>query len=371
MSYELQEDNLKEVEEHDAKCPSCGASIKFDPSSGKLTCPYCGYEEEIETPESFEEQYAQEIDFETAEAQQSFEWGSEKKVVICDACAAEMIYDALEVANVCPYCGSNHVMEAAAKNSLEPNGIVPFSVNKEQANSNFRRWIKSRWFAPNQAKKSAKADAFSGVYLPYWTFDTNTKTNYSARYGIDRRVTDKDGKTHTVTDWYSTRGTYKMFIDDYLVRASKRYNDSILKKVEPFETNKSLTFNQDYLHGYIAERYSVGLRDGWDHAKSEIQSMLYSQITTHIKRRHNAQRVSNLNIHTVHSNVKFKYLMLPLWLSSFKYKDKIYQFMVNGQTGKVGGQSPISPIKVAIAVVLGLIAAGIVLYLYQQSEGNI
>lgn len=369
MSNERQEEYLKEVDEHDAKCPTCGASIQFNPESGKLHCSFCGYEEEVEQPDSIEDQFAQELDFHQAEAQKSFEWGKEKKVVICDACAAEMIYDALEVANVCPYCGSNHVMEAAAENSLEPNGIIPFAVTKEQANSNFRKWIKRKWFAPNEAKRSAKADAFSGVYLPYWTFDSKTRTRYSARYGKNRTVSDKDGKTRTVTDWYHTSGTYERFIDDHLVRASKRYNDRILKQVEPFGTHQSLTFNKDFLHGYIAERYSVGLEEGWEQAKQEIHSRLRSEIDSHIRQRHFADKVANLQISTVHSKVKYKYLMLPLWLSSFKYKEKIYQFMVNGQTGKVGGQSPISPIKVAFAVLLGLIAVGIFLYL--NNEGYI
>ncbi len=369
MSFELQKDNLNEVDEHDAKCPSCGASIQFNPASGKLSCPYCGYEEEVEQPASEDEQFAKELDFKSAVAQKSFEWGKEKKVVICDACAAEMIYDALEVANVCPYCGSNHVMEAAAENSIEPNGIVPFAVTKEQANSNFRKWIKRRLFAPNEAKRSAKADAFSGVYLPYWTFDTKTRSTYTAKYGKNRTVKDKDGKTHVETDWYSTSGTYERFIDDHLVRASKRYNDRILKKVEPFETNSSLSFNKDFLHGYIAERYSVGIEEGWGQAKSEIRHQLLREIDRHIRTKHFADKVSNLQIKTDHLKVKYKYLMLPLWLSSFKYKEKIYQFMVNGQTGLVGGESPISPIKVAFAVLIGLIVTGIFYYFY--SEGYI
>ena len=366
MTHERQEEYLKEVDEHDAKCPTCGASIQFNPSSGKLHCNYCGYEEDVVQPEALEDQFAKELDFNQAESQKSFEWGKEKKVVICDACAAEMIYDALEVANVCPYCGSNHVMEAAAENSLEPNGIIPFAVTKEQANVNFRKWIKRKWFAPNEAKRSAKADAFSGVYLPYWTFDTNTRSSYTARYGKNRTVTDKDGKTHVETDWYNTSGTYERFIDDHLVRASSRYNENILRQVEPFGTNQSLTFNKDFLHGYIAERYSVGLEDGWLQAKAEIRKQLHQEIDSHIRMRHNADKVSNLQVSVVYSKVKYKYLMLPLWLSSFKFKDKIYQFMVNGQTGRVGGQSPISPIKVAFAVLLGLIAAGIVIYLYNE-----
>lgn len=348
------------VDEYAAKCPSCSASIKFDPSTGKLTCPYCGYDEEIPKPELKKEQIAQELDFESALERSSFNWGDEKKIVICDACGAESLYDALEIANVCPYCGSNHVMEAAAENALAPNGIIPFGITREEADVNFQKWIKRKWFAPKEAKQNAKADAFHGVYLPFWTFDTVTASQYKAQYGINRTVTDEDGNTRTETDWYKTSGFYQEFIDDYLVRATKRYDENLLEKVEPFDTNNSLAFSKEYLSGYIAERYSIGLDEGWEIAQKGIHDHLEYQIRSHIKRQHHADDVRFLKFSTTYSDIKFKYVMLPIWVSSFRYKEKTYQFLVNGQTGKVGGQSPISAIKVTITVLIILIAVVLV-----------
>ncbi|RUL50510.1 MULTISPECIES: hypothetical protein [Lysinibacillus] len=359
-------ETLVEVHEHDAKCPSCGASIKFNPVNGKLTCPYCHHEEEIPDAELELDEEVEELDFESAVTRSSFSWGAEKKVVICDACAAEMVYDALEVANVCPYCGSNHVMESHAENSLAPNGIVPFEVSSQQADENFRKWIKSRWFAPNKAKRSAKAEAFSGIYLPYWTFDTKTASQYTAKYGKDRTETDSEGDTHTVTDWYNTSGFYQEFIDDHLILATTRYQMDILEKIEPFKLKESRPYKRDFLSGYIAERYSIGLEDGWTQAKKEIHAHLKEQIKNKITYEHNADHVKNIKFSTVHSNITYKYLMLPVWLSSFKYKNKSYQFMVNGQTGQVGGQSPISPIKVTFAVILALIVLAIVYFFFVE-----
>ncbi|MEO4054411.1 hypothetical protein [Solibacillus sp. CAU 1738] len=364
----IEEKVLQQVDEYDAKCPSCGASIKFNPANGMLTCPYCSYEEQIPQPELHTDAVAHELNFEDALKRNSFQWGSEKKTVICNACAAESIYDALEVANVCPYCGSNHVMESASEDSLAPNGVCPFEVTKTEADANFQKWIKGKWFAPNEAKRSAKADSFSGIYLPYWTFDTKTASQYTARYGKHRIVRDKDGNERTVTDWYRTSGFYQEFIDDHLVRATTRYDDNILRSIEPFSTNNPRAFNQDYLTGYIAERYSIGLEDGWKQAQREIHNYIHSCIELQVRRRHGADVVNNINFSTVHSNITYKYLMLPLWLSSFRFKKKTYQFMVNGQTGKVGGQSPISAIKVTVAV---LIVLAVIAVLYFYNEGYI
>ncbi|MGE7115060.1 hypothetical protein [Lysinibacillus sp. NPDC047702] len=360
-------ENVKQVKlDFDAECPSCSASIEFNPASGKLSCPYCGYESEIASPEKEEEKVAQEMDFAMAEEHGNFNWGVEKKTVICEACAAETIYDALQVADRCPYCGSNQVMEASAKNTLAPNGVCAFEITDKQAGENFQRWIRGRWFTPRAAKISAKPDSFKGVYLPYWTFDTKTSSRYSARYGKHRTVTDKDGKTQTVTDWYSTSGFYQEFIDDHLISATTRYDRNMMRKIEPFNLLNNKAYKPEYVSGFLSERYSIGLQDGWGQAKKEIHDHLHAQITYKIRREKSADTVSSLRFSTTHDDITYKYLMLPIWLSSFRYKEKIYRFMVNGQTGQVGGDAPISPLRVTIAVILSLITIAIIWYFFMS-----
>lgn len=156
-------ENVKQVKlDFDAECPSCSATIEFNPATGKLACPYCGFETEIATPEQEEEKVAREMDFLTAEERGNFNWGVEKKTVICEACAAETIYDALQVADSCPYCGSHQVMEASAENTLAPNGVCAFEVTDKQAGEHFQKWIKGRWFTPKAAKNSARLMPLKG-----------------------------------------------------------------------------------------------------------------------------------------------------------------------------------------------------------------
>ncbi len=360
-------ENAKQVKlDFDAECPSCSASIEFNPATGKLTCPYCGYETAIAAPEKQEEKVAQEMDFAMAEQRGNFNWGVEKKTVICKSCAAETIYDALQVADSCPYCGSNQVMEASAENTLAPNGVCAFEITDKQAGENFQSWIKGKWFTPRAAKESAKPDSFKGVYLPYWTFDTKTSSRYSARYGRHRTVTDKEGNTRTETDWYSTSGFYQEFIDDHLISATTRYDRNMMRKIEPFNLLNNKAYKPEYVAGFLSERYSIGLQDGWSQAKREISDHLNAQITSKIRWEHNADVVSNLHFSTTHDDITYKYLMLPIWLSSFRYKEKIYRFMVNGQTGRVGGHAPISPLRVTIAVISLVITMIIIWYFFMS-----
>ena len=343
--------------ETDKKCPNCGATVVFDPASGKMHCDYCGYTCELPSAEA--ENEICEMDFESAIHTESFNWGEQKKEVQCKQCGAVTVYDALETAAVCPFCGSTSVMPAATENTIAPGAVCPFTVTKDLAGERFTRWLKRKWFAPRKAKKSASPEAFQGVYLPYWTYDAQTTSNFTGRAGYDKRVKDRDGNVRTETTWRHVNGVYQEFFDDVTVMASKRQEGSGVSDCEPFDFSKLVPYSPQVLAGFVAERYSIGLQEGWDTAQRTIQSHLRSDIQSYIRRHWNADRADSVHFSTLYSNITYKYLLVPVWISSFKYKDKVYQFAVNGQTGKVGGKSPVSALRVILFIlaIIGLIAA--------------
>ncbi len=350
----FEENIVKTLKETDKKCPQCAGTMSYDPATRMLKCPYCEYTQEIKI--EAESDTVDELDFDENVDYADQTWGVEKKKVICSQCGAEAIYDALQTSATCEYCGSNQVMEASAEGIAPPNGVVGFRITMQEAGERFTKWIKGKIFTPSKAKKSAKPDAFRGIYLPYWTFDTDTHSTYTARYGKDRTVVDSKGNSRTVTDWYSTSGAYDEFVDDCLVCGTDRHNPDIIDRINPFDTSDCKPYDPEYVSGYISERYTIGIKSAWETAKSIIQSRLRSNIESEIRSYHNADRVDSLHINTRYSNKKYKYIVLPVWMSSFVYKNKNFRFMVNGQTGKVGGKAPVSPIRVAVAVVLGLAA---------------
>ncbi len=345
----------KTKEETDRKCPQCSGTMDFDPKTGGLKCPYCDYEEKI-TETRADAGTADELDFSKAEETANCNWGVETKTVICKMCGGESVYDALQIAGQCPYCGSNQVMEEKGKNTLAPGGVCVFRIDKKTAGENFNKWLGKRFFCPKIVKQTAEADKFQGIYLPYWTFDADTVTNYTARYGIDRQRRKSDGSTETVTDWHHTNGTHRQFIDDELVNASTQHDRSLMAGLEPFNTKDNVAYKPEYIAGFASERYAVGLKEGWEKAKHSIYGKLRNTIRHRIRQEKRADRVDNLNMNTVYNNITYKYLLLPIWISSFRYGDKTYQFMVNGQTGKVAGRTPIDKLKVALCVGLGILA---------------
>lgn len=349
-------------EETDKKCPQCGGVMDFDPATGNLKCPYCDYEEAIKIQEESPEK-AEELDFYAAEHTANHDWGAETKTILCKACGAESIYDALQTSAVCPFCGSNQVMEQNEQDTIAPGGVVPFRISDEQASHLFHQWIKRKWFCPKLAKDSAKPKRFKGIYLPYWTFDTDTFSSYQGEYGIDHIVKDRDGDTHTETDWYRTSGVHKEFINDELVLASQNHDMSMLHKLEPFDTENNKTYKPEYIAGFVAERYSLGLKDAWNIAKVSIKGKLKNQVSNKIKLEHHADHVRNIALGTDFNNITYKYLLLPIWISNFKYNDKVYQFMINGQTGKVAGKTPLSIPKIILTTVGIIVLIAILYYL--------
>ena len=337
------------MRETDKKCPNCGGTMDFYPATGKLRCPYCESEFDIDP----ENEIGLEQDLSSAINTGNAEWGTATKTIICKSCGGESVYDANTLSSVCPYCGSNQVMETES-DTLAPGGVCTFKVTKEQASSKFRSWIGKKIFCPSAAKKNCMPDAFKGVYVPLWTFDTYTVTEYTARYGIDRHYTDDDGNTRTRTDWYRTSGTHREFVDDHPVLATDRYDTKMFSALLPFNTAQNKAYKPEFLAGFAAEKYSVGLKEGWRRAKETISKLLTDHIKYRIERENNADRVESLKTHMYYYDIRYKYLLAPIWISSYKYKNKVYNMMVNGETGKTSGKYPVSALRIIalIAVIL-------------------
>lgn len=339
----------------DKKCPNCGATVEYDPDLLKMACAYCGYTREL--PQPGEGKSVDEMDFASAKLRSSVDWGTKKKSIVCKQCGGETVYDATETASSCPFCGSTSVMPVDDdEDVMAPGGVVPFEISNEKAVELFNSWLKSKIFAPSAAKKSCRAENFNGIYLPYWTYDSETTSSYEVKLGY--RHKKSDGSTYYTYRTY--RGVYDEFIDDQVVYASKKTDNPYIKSISTFDFKKLRAYDPQFVAGFAAERYTIGLDDGWELAKKDIQKTLKNHIGTQARKAHHADTVSNVTLSTMYDKVTFKYILAPIWQANFKFNDKVYNFVVNGQTGKIAGKAPISPLRVAIAIAIGIVVIALI-----------
>jgi DNA-directed RNA polymerase subunit RPC12/RpoP len=348
---------------HIYPCSSCGADLLFEPQGGFLTCPYCGHKEAIpETDERVEEQ-----SFERhlhVRLDQLSTLADDALEVKCQSCGAKSIFTPPQVAGICEFCGVQIVAQPKSADPIvAPGGVLPFRITQQRAGSDLKEWLSSRWFAPGGLKRFAQPEAIHGIYLPFWTYDTNTNTQYEGQRGDHYwetetyHETDSQGRqvsrTRQVrhTRWHSVSGTVDNSFDDVLIPATQLLSQNRLTALEPWDLNELKPYDPAFLSGFKAQRYQVDLDQGFDNAKQIIAPAIQQTVRNDIGG--DEQRIDNLA--TQYFNVTFKHLLLPVYAGAYRYNGKLFQILVNGRTGEIQGDRPYSFWKIAALVVSILI----------------
>ena len=341
-------------------CTGCGAKLSFSPGTKELRCEYCATANPI--PEDGEN--VEELDFDTyLQALEGKMEVEEVEEVRCEKCGAEQSMAGHLFAGHCTFCGAAIVSKGYASRRIKPKSLVPFQVTRDRAAEAFRRWVRGLWLAPGDLKRYAQKDAgLAGVYLPYWTYDCRTASDYAGERGDDYWTTetyttqDSQGKSVTQTRqvkhtrWTPAAGHVERFHDDVLVMASKSLPPRITGSVMRFDLKGLVPYQPQFVSGFQAEAYQVTLREGFPIAKQSIDEAVRALIRRDIGG--DQQRIHSVS--TRYSGVKFKHVLLPVWISAYRYRDKAYRFLINGQTGEVSGESPKSWWKIA-AIALGVL----------------
>ena len=230
----------------------------------------------------------------------------------------------------------------------------------------FKKWIKGKLFAPNELRKNQTIERLQGIYIPFFTYDSDSSTVYTAQRGTYYYTTQTsvvNGKTVTRqirhTMWTTVRGVFNNYFDDVLVNSSKNIDDDLVNKIGGFDLRKLMPYKPDYMSGFIAEKYSISLNEGWQKAKITVDNM----INDGIRRQVGGNEFRLVNKSTSYGEIKFKHILLPMWMSAYKFKEKLYKFLINGQTGNISGKYPKSILKIA-ALILGVTIIGLFVYFF-------
>lgn len=349
------EESNTNIEEY--SCPNCDGTLEFVPDKQQLCCKYCGFEMPIDGKIGDEE-----YDFLNNNEEENT-WNLESKVIHCDNCGANTVIDNSEISFSCPFCGSNSVAKTNELSGIKPHRVVPFKISNDISIQNYSKWLKKKFFVPKNVKKDIPSLKLRGVYLPVWTFDTNTISLYKGRLGKHYTTTVGSGKnrrTVTKTRYFYISGNQKVIFDDLIVSAGSNISQTELNQIAPFNTNDAYLYEKSYLVGFSAEHYTVKLNTGWENSKL----IMKKQIETRILSRYSYDVVSYLNVNTTYSDIKYKYVLIPIWIGNYLYKNKTYRFISNGETGKSSGKYPISALRVTLVILTFVILVILLICLF-------
>ncbi len=362
INPDLSGDNASDITATRFPCKQCGALLNFKIGSDFLECRHCGHENQIITND---EQFIEENDLHAAlmALEKTVPLNSDEQTVQCSNCAATFILGAGVHADECSFCGTPVVLGTGHLRSILPQALLPFSITAHQAKHSYDRWLKSLWFAPGELKKYARDDTpLNGVYIPYWTYDSNTNTSFSGLRGdiyyVQQTVAviENGRRVHRNVSvpkirWSPVSGHTARHFDDVLIGATRTLPRKLTDWLGPWGLSKLIPYQEEYLSGFQSEIYQVDLDEGFDTARSIMDTTIRSDVRYRIGGDH--QQIQRLN--TEHNDTTFKHILLPIWTAAFQFRNKTYRFVINGRTGKTKGERPYSVVKIVFTVIFVLL----------------
>ena len=343
-------------------CRQCGANLVFSADDDALKCQYCGTINQITPPPIPIQEYSFHQALENIR-QSGWSLQNQKHDVKCPSCAATFSIDFHTRSTTCPYCHSPIVTNMDIYMPLSPKSLLPFALNQHEAKSIFKKWVGSLWFAPSALSKFTEAESkFLGIYLPYWTYDSDTQSRYHGQRGIVyhdrvRRRVFINGREEIVEDvverveWTPVSGEVRRHFDDVLIGATLTIPRKLADSLEPWDLENLIPFDDRYLSGFESETYQVALDKGFGYAQKHMEYVIREDVRYQIGG--DRQQITDLRIY--HDNTTFKYILLPIWTAHFNYNNKEYRFAINARTGVIKGERPYSKMKIILAI-LALLA---------------
>lgn len=331
------------------KCPNCGAAIKFKAKSQNLKCEYCECEIDIDALQQYNavsQEHENQVEWDSYEEVKGTDgWNeNEKKEVkkyACNSCGGSIMTDKVTVATKCPYCESSVISPSEMSGEYRPDLVLPFQVSKDEAVTGLSKYLEGKKLLPDAFAQRNYIEDVTGVYVPFWLFDS--KVNGQISYKATKMRTWRAGDfQYTRTDFYMVNRRGNASFKNVPADGSSKMDDTLMESIEPFDYTKGVDFNTAYLSGYLAQNYDVKSEELVNRISERMGNSIISLCDDTVHG-YATKTVNHKNI--VNEQGDINYALLPVWILNTKYNDQIYTFAMNGQSGKFVGELPIDKSK--------------------------
>ena len=322
------------------QCPACMGPWHFSGETGKLQCDYCGSQYD---PAEIEKLYAKKEDaaadaFQNAK-EEATPWTPEgMHAYSCPSCGAELVCDETTAATSCPYCGNPTVVPGQFSGMLKPDYVIPFKLERNAAIVALKKYYKGKKLLPKAFSANNHITKLQGIYVPFWLFDSWADGHVTMEAHNSRSWTEGDYEI-TETDEYDVVRDGKAEFQRIPVDGSTKMPDNHMDSIEPYDYGEMVEFSSAYLPGYLAEKYDVDVQDSLPRAEERIQNTLRGLLEDSVQG-YDSKTFTSQKIQL--QETKSHYALLPVWLLHTKWNNQDYLFAMNGQTGKLIGDLPVS-----------------------------
>lgn len=334
------------------KCPSCGAPLSYSTETHDFACEFCGShftKQTLDKPMegSTEETFPRDEESPEEAAEKQRRFGDENRLYMCPSCGASVITDSeLDASAECYYCHSPVVLSGRLSGEFRPNLIIPFKKTRSEAITQFNNWIaKKKFFLAKGFGSPESLNKIQGIYIPFWLADCGVEGKITADcFKHVSRIRKGDYTYVTEAKSFVVREGSMVF-RRVPADASSRADDALMDSIEPFDYSKLEPFDMSYLSGHSAQRYDVDKEQVFPRINTRVLEAAEESIRASIV---GYDRVNVISKDIKINNLNYKQAMFPMWFLTFFYKNKLYYFAMNGQTGKFGGLLPINKGKLAL-----------------------
>ena len=328
------------------QCPACGGPLKF--LDGSLKCEYCESVfsvQEMEKARAEDLQQAAEQKHKDDHIETSGEFSPEEashlRAYNCPSCSAQLICDENTAATCCPYCGNPTVVPANVSGALKPDYIIPFKVDKKAAVDALTKFYTGKKLLPANFSEKNHIEEIQGVYVPFWLYDCTLAGQAQYQAQNVRSWRQGDYRITETSHFLVARGG-KLRFERIPVDASKKMPDAHMDAIEPYDYKDLVPFATSYLPGYLADRYDVEAKDAAVRARGRAQDSMENALAKTVTQ---YAMVTKTGSRFQVESQQVKYALMPVWLLSTKWNDQNFLFAMNGQTGKLIGDLPVSGSK--------------------------